>query len=476
MGGKFAGYPNQTSRSVFLEKILRVQPNVKKIFLLIRETSKRSAEQRLQEEVVDIELFRVLREKWGEEDFNSILLPKIIPVSGDVSHENLGIADSELREEMWREIDIIVNSAATTKFDERYDVAFGINVLGAIHVQDFARKCPKLEMLLHVSTGLIQEKPLHMGETLAGSEIPILDMDEEKKIIEERLKGIQTQKLTDKDISRVMKDLGVERAMLHGWPNTYVFTKAMGEMVLEKFKEKVNVVIIRPTIITSTYKEPFPGWIEGLRTLDSIFVAYGKGKLKFFVGDPQSTLDMIPGDMVVNCMITAIATHSNDKHDLCVYHVGSSRRNPMKYETIKWLMHHYLTENPLLDSKGKPIRIGKPTTLNTMASFHNYIAIHYLPFLKVLKLINIMFCNNFEILYTNAKRKINHALRLAELYKPYLFSQAIFDDANTENLRMTIQGSNMNMDNILNFDPKSIQWDEYFVETHFMGIAKFVLE
>ncbi|KAL3620181.1 hypothetical protein CASFOL_035093 [Castilleja foliolosa] len=34
--------------------ILRVQPNVKKLYLLIRSTPKRSIEQRLQEEVVDM--------------------------------------------------------------------------------------------------------------------------------------------------------------------------------------------------------------------------------------------------------------------------------------------------------------------------------------------------------------------------------------------------------------------------------------
>ncbi|KAL3620178.1 hypothetical protein CASFOL_035090 [Castilleja foliolosa] len=262
---------------------------------------------------------------------------------------------------------------------------------------------------------------------------------------------------------------------MHGWPNTYVFTKAMGEMMLENFTEKGNVVIIRPTIITSTYCEPFPGWIEGLRTLDSVFVAYGKGKLKFFVGDRESILDMIPGDMVVNCMIAAIAAHENEKRDdLLVYHIGSSQRNPIKYEVVKFLMHHYLTEiNPMLDSKGKPIRVGKPTILKTMASFHNYIATHYLSFLKVLKLVNIMFCNHFEHLYSKSRHQINNAKRLAQLYKPYLFSKAIFADFNTEYLRNTIKGSSKN---VLNFDPRCIQWDDYFVNTHFPGVAKYVLK
>ena len=55
------------------------------------------------------------------------------------------------------------------------------------------------------------------------------------------------------------------RATLYGWPNTYVFTKAMGEMIIGTSKGNLSVVIVRPTIVTSTYREPFPGWVEGVR-------------------------------------------------------------------------------------------------------------------------------------------------------------------------------------------------------------------
>lgn len=55
------------------------------------------------------------------------------------------------------------------------------------------------------------------------------------------------------------------RAKVYGWPNTYVFTKAMGEMLVGELKGDMSVVIIRPAIVTSTYKEPFPGWAEGVR-------------------------------------------------------------------------------------------------------------------------------------------------------------------------------------------------------------------
>jgi hypothetical protein len=55
------------------------------------------------------------------------------------------------------------------------------------------------------------------------------------------------------------------RASLHGWPNTYLFTKAMGEMLVVNQKDNIALIIIRPTMIVGTIRDLFPGWIEGLR-------------------------------------------------------------------------------------------------------------------------------------------------------------------------------------------------------------------
>lgn len=57
-----------------------------------------------------------------------------------------------------------------------------------------------------------------------------------------------------------------KRARFFGWPNTYVFTKAMGEMVLGHLRGDLPLVIVRPTIITSILRDPLPGWIEGIRS------------------------------------------------------------------------------------------------------------------------------------------------------------------------------------------------------------------
>ncbi|KAL4295864.1 hypothetical protein GQ457_12G027470 [Hibiscus cannabinus] len=103
---------------VFVEKILRLQPNVKKLYLLLRASDDKSATQRLHDEIISTELFRVLRDNWSWK-FDNLISSKVIAVAGDISFDNLGIADSKLREKMWTEIEIVVNVAGTTDFRER---------------------------------------------------------------------------------------------------------------------------------------------------------------------------------------------------------------------------------------------------------------------------------------------------------------------------------------------------------------------
>ncbi|KAI3948716.1 hypothetical protein MKW92_036385 [Papaver armeniacum] len=104
---------------IFVEKLLRVQPNLKQLFLLLRPADASSATQRLHNDVTGKEVFRVLRKKHGL-GFDSFISEKVTPVFGDIGLENLGIKDSALSKKMHKEIDIVANFAATTNFEERY--------------------------------------------------------------------------------------------------------------------------------------------------------------------------------------------------------------------------------------------------------------------------------------------------------------------------------------------------------------------
>ncbi|RZB83829.1 Alcohol-forming fatty acyl-CoA reductase isoform C [Glycine soja] len=376
---------------IFLEKILRVQPNVKKLFLLLRASDAKSANYRLQNEIIAKDLFIVLKEKLGA-NFKSFISEKVTLVPGDISYEDLGLKDSILREEICNQTDVIVNLAATTNFDERYDIALGLNIFGVKHVMNFAKQCTKLKVVLHVSTayvcgergGLILEEPYNFGDSLNG--VSGLDIDAERTIVCDKLDELREQGATEREIKIAMKNLGISRAKVYGWPNTYVFTKAVGEMLVEQLKGRLSVVIMRPTIVTSTLREPFPGWVEGVRTIDSLAVTYGKGKLTCFLGNINGVVDAVPADMVVNAMLVAMVAHANQPSDI-IYHVGSSLRNPLTYLNLQDYGLKYFTAKPWINKDGTPVKVGRVTVLTDMDSFQRYMFIRYLLPLKVNSLI-----------------------------------------------------------------------------------------
>ncbi|KAK1435079.1 hypothetical protein QVD17_00839 [Tagetes erecta] len=462
---------------IFVEKVLRVQPNVKKLYLLVRASDGKSALQRFNTEAVAKDLFKLLREKHGT-NLQTFLSEKVTLVAGDITCEDLGVQDPSLKAEMWRDVDVVVNAAATTNFDERYDVALTLNTFGAKNVLNFAQKCVNIKLLLHISTayvsgekpGLMLETPFCWGESLNGTNG--LDIDEEKKILENKLKELKSDhNASDEMINLAFKDLGMQRANHYGWPNTYVFTKALGEMIIGHLRGDMPVVIIRPTIVTSTFKEPFPGWVEGIRTIDSLALAYAKGRLTCFLGNPEGIYDVVPADMVVNAMITTIAANANLTCSEAIYHVGSSVSNPLKFSTYQKCAFWYFTDYPWIGKDGKPIIVGEVTVLNSMSSFYRYIGFRYLLPLLVLRFINYILCRAFDDTYKNLNRKINFVLRLVDLYKPYLFTKCFYDDMNTEKLRRVLRVSG-NEESIFYFDPRIIDWDNYFEGIHLPGLRQ----
>ncbi|MED6205246.1 hypothetical protein PIB30_016039 [Stylosanthes scabra] len=329
---------------IFVEKILRVQPNIKRLYLLVRASNPHVAIQRLHNEVFGKELFKIQRDKWGE-NFSSFLSEKVVAVAGDVSLHNFGIKDQILIENMLQDIEIIVHSAATTRFDER--------------------------------------------------------------------------------------------ANLYGWQDTYALTKAMGEMIVTNMKGNIPLIITRPPTILGTHSDPFPGWIEGVRTIDFVFVEYFKGAITSFVGDPNITVDGIPADMVTNSTIIALVVHSKNhtSNNLLIYHIGTSLRNPIKMSDVQDIMHLYVTKNPWLKNYGKSGASIKKFTFNP-----NYTEDHEFP-----------------------QHKRSRLKRIIEIYRPYYTEpESIFDDKNAEKLRMAIKGVD-DVNREFNFDPKRFDWKDYLM-------------
>ena len=58
--------------------------------------------------------------------------------------------------------------------------------------------------------------------------------------------------MTDEQLELIVPSL------LQGRPNTYTFTKALGESLLQNEAKDLPVAIFRPSIVGAAYKEPLP--------------------------------------------------------------------------------------------------------------------------------------------------------------------------------------------------------------------------
>ena len=68
------------------------------------------------------------------------------------------------------------------------------------------------------------------------------------------LKGISS----DVDSEDHTKEIIGER------PNTYTFTKAIAEQLVNREREHLPISVVRPSIVTGSVKEPIPGWVDNL--------------------------------------------------------------------------------------------------------------------------------------------------------------------------------------------------------------------
>ena len=110
---------------------------------------------------------------------------------------------------------------------------------------------------------------------------------------------------------------------------------------------------MRPTIIESALRHPFPGWIDGFKVADPIFGAYARGALPVFPGNADTVVDIIPVDFVVSAVLAA-ASKSPEPKAVKYFQVCSGMRNPLRGSRIADLTTEHFTAHPLPDDT-KPV-------------------------------------------------------------------------------------------------------------------------
>ena len=513
---------------VFLEKLLWEQPDVRKVFLVIAPRGAQTAEDRLAKEIIAAPLFDRLRARHGD-DFEAFAFAKLVPVAGDLGVDGLGLSP-EAESAIVAETDVVVHSAATTTFDERFDVAVNINTLGPRRVLALAKRCKNLKVMCHVSTAFVNglrvgraaERAFRVGDSIA------VELAEGKKNKTAAEKATETAKGVDpyeevalafaeaetaglraesgKNASSCMSRLGSARARANGWQDTYVFTKAMGEQILSA--ERGDVLWdLRPSIVEGALSEPFPGWIEGVRMADPLILAYGKGLIRGFVGDKEGVLDIVPVDAVVNVMLAALARSArssedrasnearherasnadpaddDDKKDeiddVAVYHVATSTLNPLNFSEFLRIVSGHFAERPLADKRSGASIVPSAdiSVFSTRLAFEvdtwlrqGGVRLAGASLLEKLKPGTMSRADRRRMAV--AEKTLEQLRGMGELYAPYTKYAARFSSTNVVTLRESLSPEDARA---FPFELEALDWREYLSSVHIPGLLKHAL-
>lgn len=490
---------------VWLVDLLENVPNIGKITLLIRRNRTTSAQRRFQKIVEESPAFDAVQEKYGRK-MGALLEEKVEVVEGDVGETGLGL-DEATQARLATSLDLVVNSAGLTDFNPDLRDAISSNVDSTRHLLDFLRKC-KRAGLMHLSTCyVVGMRDGRVTEELQDNYNPARDsaFDAEKEIaslretirrVEERAenpelskalrrqalgKGVDPSAVPATELDGVLKRnrvrwarnrlvrIGLRRAQHLGWPNTYTFTKSLGESILARSSSELPIAIVRPSIVESSERSPFIGWNEGINTSGPLSYLLGTN-FRQLPSNERKCLDVIPVDMVCRGM-TLIAAAIISRRHAPLYQLATSAINPVNMGRsieLTGLAHrkHYRTQQGIehwLKVKFETIPVSKQR--------YERLSI---PMQKaVISRINraAVSLHMKKAPLAKQERDLIRAEKLIELYEPFiLHNEHVFECENTRLLSAALSPEERK---IFDFAPESIDWWDYWINIHIPALRRW---
>jgi fatty acyl-CoA reductase len=472
-----------------LERLLSDHKDTR-ITLLIRKKGSTPAADRLRT-LLKKPVFKVWREKVGEEEVERAV------------RERLGVVESGLGPlpPLPQDLDVVIHSASTVSFDPPIDQAFDTNVGGAVGLYEALLASGSDPEVVHVSTcyvggirkGVAPEASLThdvdwRAEYEAAKsardrvELASRQPDALRKFIEDSraVHGKEGPQAVAKyaeaarveSVQSTLVDYGRTRAESLGWTDVYTLTKAFAERAAEQLwaANGHRLSIVRPAIIESALHHPYPGWIDGFKVADPLILAYGRGQLPEFPGLPDSALDVIPVDYVVN-VILAVAANPAPRAEPEFFHVSSGASNPLPMHQMFYNVNLFFKNNPMPapDEAGHIIAPtwrfpgGRKVESALRRAQQRNDARE-----KWLERFPSTIRNRDKIAKVlQRKNDLELLSNFTELYRAYVQTEIIFDDTNTKALNARIPARKRKD---RGFDVTAIDWEDYFQNVHFPAV------
>jgi fatty acyl-CoA reductase len=358
-----------------LERLLASYPQTR-MTLLIRGRGSSSGRDRLTT-LLRRPVFARWREAVGAEAAAAIVAERVNVVDAE-------LGSTEVR--LPADLTAVIHAASTVSFDPPIDDAFRTNVQGVIDLYEAVRASGSTPHVVHVSTayvagarkGTVPERSLdhdadwriELAAARAARESvewdsrrpavlrrAIADARKEHGKSGPRSTATAAEQARKEWVDKQLVEYGRLRGQSLGWPDVYTFTKALGERVAEEQLTGVlPMSVVRPAIVESALRHPFPGWIDGFKMADPLILAFGRGILPEFPGLPDGVLDVIPVDIVVNATL-AVAAAPPPVDEPAYYHVGSGARNPLTFRAMYDNIREYFVDHPMPDGGRGQIKV-----------------------------------------------------------------------------------------------------------------------
>ncbi|HYL84227.1 MAG TPA: SDR family oxidoreductase [Candidatus Angelobacter sp.] len=490
---------------VWLVDLLEKIPDIGKITLLIRRNRTTSAQKRFEKIVEESPAFDKLHER-HERGLGAFLKERVEVVEGDVSLPGLGL-DASTQARLQKSLHVIVNSAGLTDFNPDLRDALSSNVDSALNLLDFLRKCSHAG-LMHLSTCyVVGMRDGRVSEELRDNYNPANDprFDAEHEIaslretirhVEARAEGAELDKALRRqalgrggaeaaapsaELDGILKRnrarwarnrltrIGMRRAQHLGWPNTYTFTKSLGESLLARHGRDLAIAIVRPSIVESSERSPFSGWNEGINTSGPLSYLLGTN-FRQLPSNARKCLDVIPVDMVCRGM-TLIASALVTRRHARLYQLATSAINPVNMGRsieLTGLAHrkHYRTTQSI-DSwfkvKFESIPVSKQRYERLSIPMQKAVVSGINRAATTLRMKKAPFAR--------AERDLIRAEKLIELYEPFiLHNEHVFE---SENARVLSAALVPEEHALFDFTPEAVDWWDYWINVHIPALRRW---
>jgi alcohol-forming fatty acyl-CoA reductase len=490
---------------VWMIDLLEQIPDIARITLLIRRNRTTTAQRRFEKIVEESPALDGLQKQYASR-LGDFLREKIEVVEGDVSRPGLGL-EEKVRTRLSRSLDLVVNSAGLTDFNPDLRDAVSSNVESAEHLLNFIRATDHAA-LMHLSTCyVVGMRDGRVTEDLQDNYNPagVKNFDAEREIaslrqmirhIEERSESLELARALRRqalgraaDESRVaageldgvlkrnqgrwvrnkLVRAGMRRAQYLGWPNTYTFTKSLGESILARRGKDLPIAIVRPSIVESSQYTPFSGWNEGINTSGPLSYLLGTN-FRQLPSNAKKCLDIIPFDMFSRGM-TLIAAALIERKNARMYQLATSGINPCdmgRSIELTGLAHrkHYRTQQGIehwLKLKFETIPVSKQRYERLSIPMQKAVVSGINRFAEKLSMKKPPLAR--------AERDLTRAEKLIELYEPFiLHNEHVFE---CENARLLSAALPEDERSVLGFEPEAIDWWDYWINIHVPALRRW---